>query len=62
MEARIAELEAQMRRLLTDIEGLKTALCLLQRRKMDWFAKTCLALIVITIVLFGALWHRLGRI
>ena len=60
MDTRFADLEAQMRRLRTDIEALKTAVSLLQPRKqMDWFGKACLAL---TIVLFVALWHGLGWI
>jgi hypothetical protein len=62
MDARIAQLEEQMYRLRTDIEGLRTALWGLENRKQtDWFGRACLALIVITALLFGAFWHAFGR-
>jgi hypothetical protein len=61
MDARIAELEAQIHRLRTDIDCLKSALSQLQLRKeVDSFGQVCLTLIVVTIVLFGDLWHHLG--
>jgi hypothetical protein len=63
MDARITELEARVHRLRTDVEDLKTALWRLEfRKQMDWFRRYCLALIVLTIALFVALWRSLGWI
>ena len=61
MESRVALLEAEMHRLRSDIERLKTNVWLLeQRTRTDWFVRACQVLIAITVVVSGVAWYRLG--
>jgi hypothetical protein len=55
MDARIAQLESQIRRLSNELERLKSSVWLIQeRQRPDWFARICLTLILANAVLFVA--------
>jgi hypothetical protein len=61
MDVRMARLEAETQELRSDIERLKNAIWLLeQRTQTDWFVRACQVLIVITAVVSGLFWYRLG--
>ena len=61
MDVRIARLKAETHRLRSDIDSLKSTVWLLeQRTRTDWFVRACQVLIVITAVVSGVFWYRLG--
>lgn len=61
MDLRIARLEAETHRLRSDVERLKDTVWLLERKtRTDWFVRACQVLLVITAVVFGVIWYRLG--
>jgi hypothetical protein len=61
MDVRIARLEAETHRLQSDVEGLKNTVWLLeQKTRTDWFIRACQVLIVMTVVVYGVIWYRLG--
>ena len=55
------DLEAETHRLRSDIDSLKGTVWLLeQRTRTGWFVRACQVLIVITAVVSGVFWYRLG--
>jgi hypothetical protein len=61
MNACIARLEAETHRLRSDVESLKRTVWMLeQKTRTDWFVRACQFLLVITAVVYGAIWYRLG--
>jgi hypothetical protein len=61
MDVRITRLESETYRLRSDIENFRSTVWLLeQKTRTDWFVRACQLLLVITAVVYGVIWYRLG--